>query len=47
MSVELFQQILDEHILDLVASKKLIFLIEHLLYRVGEPFVFPEHSLRI
>ena len=47
MFVELFKQVLDEHILDFVTSKKLVFLVEHLLYGVGEPFVLSEHSLRI
>ena len=47
MLVELVKQVFDEHILDFVTSKKLVFLIEHLLYGVGEPFVLPEHSLCI
>jgi hypothetical protein len=47
MSVKLFKQVFDEHILDFVTSKKLVFLVQHLLYGVGEPFVFTEHSFCI
>jgi hypothetical protein len=47
MSVELDQQILDEHLLDLFASQKLLFLGEHLLDGIFESLRFPKSSLCI
>jgi hypothetical protein len=47
MPIYLINQVFDEHVLDFVTTKKLVFLIEHLLYGVGETFEFSERALRV
>jgi hypothetical protein len=47
MSVELDEQVLDEHLLDLFASEELVFLGEHLLDSVFESFILPKAPLCI
>lgn len=46
-SVEIDQQIRDEHLLDLFASRKLVFLVEHLLDGIFSPLILAKNSLYI